>query len=193
MSSRVVFILGSMVASSLASGGCATAGSGQDTPPRVDAAPSVDAPPNLIDGPPVSDCMTAETCQGATSLGSVSGDDGNDKFPAMGYRAAWFRVRVTEDDHGLFGVSLRAAAKLTSPPGTEFGVFIYVNQGSDQLECSTTMGNPSTNGSIKTVRGEWGDSRGDDDGRDMSIEIRPLSGACSPGAMWQLEVEGNWL
>jgi hypothetical protein len=183
--SRAVFIL--------AVAGCATASSGQEPPPRVDAAPAIDAPINLIDGPPVSECITTETCQTATSLGSVSGDGGNDKFSAMGYRAAWFRVRVTEDDHGLFGVSLRASAKVTSPAGTEFGVFIYVNTGSDNLECTKTIGNTSSNGTSKTVRGEWGDSRGNDDSRDMSIEVRPLSGACSPSAMWQLEVEGNWL
>jgi hypothetical protein len=115
---------------------------------------------------------------------------------ASGYKAAWYRVRVSEDDSDVFGLSLRVAAKLTSPSAGMFDVFVYVNTGSDVVECATTTGTVSTSGNTKQVRAEWGEStfsNGSDDGRNVSIEVRPLAtSGCSPSAMWQLEIEGNW-
>lgn len=129
-------------------------------------------------------------------LGSVSGDTGNQKLTATGYQSAWYRVRVTEDDSAIAGLTLRVAAKLTSPATPMFDVLVYVNTGSDVIECSTTRGTVSMNGNTKQVRVEWGEgaiANGNDDGRNVSIEIRPLATTgCSPGAMWQLEIEGNW-
>jgi hypothetical protein len=34
---------------------------------------------------------------------------------------------------------------------------------------------------------------GGDDGRNVSIEVRPVGTSCAAGLEWQLEVEGNWL
>ena len=97
---------------------CATAGS---TPPEEQPAPDA---PTLVDARPpidaaVSDCASAATCQAAMPLGSVSGDTGNAKLSAMGHQAAWFRVRVTEDDSDVPGLTLRVAAKLTSPQAVD--------------------------------------------------------------------------
>lgn len=92
-------------------------------------------------------------------LGSVSGDSNNQKLTASGYQSAWYRVRVTEDDDAIGGVTLRVAAKLTSPASPMFDVLVYVNTGSDVFECATTTGTISTNGTTKQVRVE---GRGDD-------------------------------
>jgi len=173
---------------------CAAAGSGTgDAPSDVDAPRPVDAA--IVVDTPVNLCPSAETCATATMLGTVSGDTGNMKLTAMGHQAAWFRVRVTENNSDIAGVSLRGAAKLTSPGAVDFDVFVYVNTGSDVIECSTTTGTTTTNGTVNQTRAEWGEgtiSNGASDSRTMSIEVRPISGACAPDQMWQLEVEGNW-
>lgn len=179
--------------------GCASAGSGGAPDAsqgsgsgKMDASVIVDAP---ADGA-LATCMSTDACQSAMMLGTVSGDSNNVKLTASGYRSAWYRVRVTEDNSSVGGLSLRVAAKLTSPAAPMFDVFVYVNTGSDQIECSTTTGTVSTAGQTKTVKAEWGEgtiSNGSDDGRNVSIEVRPLSQTgCNAGAMWQLEIEGNW-
>ena len=173
---------------------CASAGEvTPDARPPADGPRAPDAPP---DAPPVNVCPSGVTCQTAMQLGSVSGDTQNQKLTAMGHQSAWFRVRVTEDYNNIFyGRTLRAAAKLTSPPGVDFDVFVYVNTGSDAIECSASVGAKTTNGNLEQTRAEWGEGggpNGNDDDRWMSIEVRPISGTCAPGAMWQLEVEGNW-
>ena len=172
---------------------CASAGEVfPDARPVADG-PGADAP---IDGPSVDMCPSAATCAAATMLGSISGDTGNQKLTAMGFQSAWFRVRVTEDYNNiLYGRTLRAAAKLTSPPGVAFDVVVYVNTGSDVIECAATTGTKIVTGDVTQARAQWGETGGPngvDDDRWMSIEVRPLSTACAPGAVWQLEVEGNW-
>lgn len=177
---------------SAGSGGAPDAGEGSGSG-KMDASVIVDAPP---DGASLATCMSSDACQSAMMLGTVSGDSNNVKLNTSGYRSAWYRVRVTEDDSGVVGLTLRVAAKLTSPSAPMFDVFVYVNTGSDQIECSTTTGTVSNSGLTKQVKAEWGEgtiSNGSDDGRNVSIEIRPLSQTgCNTGAMWQLEVEGNW-
>jgi hypothetical protein len=189
--------------------GCASAGSDtgggngtpdagrSDAPMSIDDAAIADAP---IDPPmdaPLATCTGSGTCQTGTMLGTVSGDTGNAKLTASGYQSAWYRVRVTEDDSDVFGLTLRVGAKVTSPTNAAFDVFIYVNSGSDIVECSTTTGTKTTNGNVRQVRAEWGEgaiSNGSDDGRTVSIEVRPLAASgCSPSDMWQLEVEGYWI
>lgn len=180
--------------------GCASAGSAGTTDAsqdssgggKLDGAVVVDA---AIDGA-LPTCASTDMCQSAMMLGTVSGDSGNAKLTASGYRSAWYRVRVTEDNSSIAGLSLRVAAKLTSPAAPMFDVFVYLNAGSDQIECATTTGTVSTAGMTKSVRAEWGEgtiSNGSDDGRNVSIEVRPLSQTgCAATAMWQLEIEGNW-
>jgi len=174
---------------------CATAGgvdpgldgSTIDARTGFDAAPAVDAVSSV--------CPSAATCPTAMMLGSVSGDTANMKLSAMGHQSAWFRVRVTEDDSDVIGLTLRAAAKLTSPATVDFDVFVYVNTGSNVVECSTTVGTTTTTGTVNETRAEWGEgtiANGSDDGRDVSIEVRPISGTCAVGQTWQLEIEGNW-
>lgn len=173
---------------------CASAGEvTPDARPPADGPRAADAPP--IDAPPVNVCPSALTCQAPTMLGSVSGDTGNQMLTAMGHQSAWFRVRVTEDHSAVGGVALSMTARLTSPPGVDFDVFVYLNASSDAVECSTTTGMPMTNGNVNQVYALWGElgpfSNGSDDDRWVSIEVRPVSGTCSPSATWQLVVEGN--
>lgn len=153
---------------------------------------AIDAPSS--DGP--NTCPSAMTCATAMMLGTVSGDTGNAKLTASGYQAAWFRVRVTEDDSDIIGLTLRVASKLTFPPSPGFETYVYVNSGSDVAsECAITTGTRATVGNLQTVKAEWGEgtfSNGSSDSRNVTIEVRPVGTSCTAAATWSLEVEGNW-
>jgi hypothetical protein len=170
---------------------CATASDGQQMPidaHRPDTPTPVDAAVDM--------CPSGLTCQTSTVLGTVSGDTGADTLTAMGYQSAWFQVRVTEDyNDPISGRSLRLSAKLTSPSMVDFDVFVYLNFGNDVVECSTSVGTTTKNGTIDETRVQWGEGstpNGNNDSRTASIEIRPISGACATAQMWQLTVQGNW-
>ena len=145
--------------------------------------------------PTSTDCASTDVCLTAKTLGTVSGDTGQQTLSAHGSRAAWLRVRVTENDNMIAGVPLHVLARLTPPPGADFDVVLYANPAADIVECTTPIGTPSTSGTVKQVRASWGEdvvSDGEDDSRDVSIEIRPRSGSCASGAQWQLAIEGDW-
>jgi hypothetical protein len=178
---------------------CAEAGktgSGTGDAGATDARAQVDAPKATdaaIDGAS-SVCATASTCQTAMDLGSVSGDTGAVMRSASGYQSAWYKVRVTEDDSGVFGIKLSATIRLTSPAASNYDVFAYVNTGSDVVECTTSSGTLTTSGTNDSVYIIWGEgsvSNGSDDGRTVSIEVRPISGTCAPTDPWQLVVTGD--
>jgi hypothetical protein len=172
--------------------GCATASSGVD--PQDAPARQTDAPGRQIDAPPQDLCTSTATCIAATDLGSVSGDTGSQVVMMSGFQAAWFKVRVTEDDNGIPGIKLSVTAQLTSPASANYDVFTYVNTGTDTVECTTPSGTPTNNGNVDSSRELWGEGsipNGVNDGRTVSIEVRPISGTCSASAPWQLVVTGN--
>jgi len=179
--------------------GCASA-----SPPGEQADASIDGPGKRdagIDAPnidaAVNSCTSTMTCQTAMMLGMVSGDTANGKLPASGHQAAWFRVRVTEDNQDFPGLTLRVASKLTFPANVGFETYVYVNAGNDVAsECAITTGTRSTVGNVQTVRAEWGEGivpNASSDSRNVTIEVRPVGTNCSAANMWTLEVEGNWL
>jgi len=179
-------------------GACAEAGKeagpvdarATDAAAPIDAAKQADA---MIDGAS-SVCATAATCPTAVDLGSISGDTGAATRTASGYQSAWYKVRVTEDDSDPFGIKLSASIRLTSPAASNYDVFVYINTGSDTIECTTPSGTLSTSGTTDTSYIIWGEgtfSNGSDDGRTVSIEVRPISGACDASQPWQLVVTGD--
>ncbi|MEO8553492.1 MAG: hypothetical protein ABI678_26140 [Kofleriaceae bacterium] len=164
----------------------------------------VDAPDVAIDGKPAVDarpidgtadaCMTTATCAGAMNLGSISGDTGSQKVSASGYQGGWFSVRVTEDDSSVFGTKLSMTAKLTSPAASNYDVFVYFNSGNDAIECASVSASGTSTAVLDSARISWGEgsvSNGNDDGRTVSVEVRPISGGCSAGAPWALELQGD--
>jgi hypothetical protein len=168
-----------------------TVDAGASGPGSVGNAPG-DAGPG--DASAAMTCQSSDACTTAITLGKVSGDTGNQMLTAQGSRAAWFRIRVTEDGTSLDGAPLRVLARLTPPAGEDFDVRLYVNPGTDAVECARTTGTATTSGTAKEIRASWGDNAvfdDNDDSRNVSIEVRPLSGSCSPTANWQLVIEGN--
>jgi hypothetical protein len=179
-------------------GACASAGSPSEA---TDAA--FDAPSNrdaAIDAPGTADaaintCSTAMTCAGAMMLGTVSGDTASAVLTASGTTAAWFRVRVTEDESDLGGEELKLSSKLTFPVAVGFETYVYVNENSDvSAECATTTGTRSTVGNVQTVNAEWGEgtiSNGSSDDRNVTVEVRAVGTNCSAAQMWSLELKGD--
>jgi hypothetical protein len=154
---------------------------------------SIDNAPG--DGGVAATCQSSDACTTAITLGTISGDTGNQTLTAQGSRAAWFRIRVTENEATIDGIPMHVLARLTPPAGESFDVRIYVNPDTDILECTNTSGAATTSGTVKQVRASWGEdvvTNAADDSRDISIEVRPLSSTCAPAAKWQLVIEGNW-
>ena len=191
----------------LAVAGCAVAGKGNpggggggggglDAPAIPRDAPAVFPDTALpIDAPPQNLCSSSATCAGAMSLGSVSGDTGNATVQASGYQSAWYSVRVTEDDSGVFAVPMNLTVQLTSPAGTNYDLFLYVNTGSDVVECTNVSTSSTSTGTTDQAHLTWGETgtfaNGSDDSRTVSIEVRPISGPCTPGSPYQLTVIGD--
>lgn len=137
-------------------------------------------------------CASPNTCGGATDLGSISGDTGAGVKTAQGSGSQWFKIKVTEDDSSVFGTSLRARAELVSPAGTNFDLFTYLGSSSVN-ECSAVSKSSTTAGTDATTD-EWGEgtiSNGSSDDRYVTVEVRWVSGTCSPSAKWTLTVRGN--
>lgn len=139
-------------------------------------------------------CTSPNTCATSTDLGTVSGDQNADTKTFQGTGSQWFRVRVTEDDNSVFGTKLGVKADLVSPAGTNFDVFVYrAGDGSSQ-ECSAVAASSTSTAasdSASTTWGEGGVSNGSDDGRTVTVEVRYVSGTCSPTSKWTLVVRGN--
>jgi hypothetical protein len=161
------------------------AGAPVPVPVPIDSAPP-DVPPG--DAATVT-CQSSDACTTAKTLGTVSGDTGNQTLTATGSQAAWFRVRATEDADPSDG-SMRLLARLTPPAGEDFDVFVYVNPDVDTVACPGASGTVTTSGPGKQVPVSWRDLFSDAS-RNVSIEVRPRSASCSPTAKWQLVIEGN--
>lgn len=161
-----------------------------DAPPPIDAAPMPDAPLGVS-------CDSANTCLAATALTSVSGDSGNQVVQASDYRSTWYSIRVTENDEDIFGVPMGIRVQLSSPPGSNFDLYVYVNKDSDVRSCTTpTASSTKAAGQLDSVLVTWGESgvfsNGDDDDRTVSIEVRAAAATtCDTAAPWQLTVYGN--
>src|SRR5262245_2191439 len=114
--------------------------------------------PDAMTGVP---CESGAVCTAAMTLPAVSGDTGLQKQNAQGYQSAWYSIRVTEDDAGLGPVYMSAEVKLTSPIGTDFDLFVYLNVDSDVTqECSMIAGTKTVTGNVESVKAKWGETGG---------------------------------
>ena len=133
------------------------------------------------DGGGGGSCAAANPCASATNLGNVSGDTGADTKNAQGSTSEWLTVRVTEDDSDIAGVPLWLKANLTSPPGTNFELHVYV-PGSDTQECSAVTKSSTNASGAQSASVEFGEgsgfSNGSSDDRPVTIEVRHVSGTC---------------
>ncbi|MBX3224263.1 MAG: hypothetical protein KF795_27355 [Labilithrix sp.] len=160
------------------------AGTDSGTPP----------PPPPPPPPTGGSCASPNVCAAATHLGSVSGDTGADVKSAQGHTSQWFTVRVTENDSGLAGVQLWMTASLTSPPGTNYDLYVYV-PATDTLECSAVSYQSTSSSATDSVTAKFGESglfsNGSDDDRTVTVEVRHVSGTCDSANKWTLNLYGN--
>lgn len=178
--------------------GCAEAGGAKQGP--IDAATGGDGSRQMpVDAArPVDSataaCTTSATCATATMLPGIGGDEsGAGSSTASGYQAAWYSIRLTESDSGPFADPMSIQTTLTSPSGAMFDVLVYVDTGTDQLDCTTPTGTVTTSGSSESSNIQWGESgtfaNGSDDSRTVTIQISPHGGiSCSPNATWSLSI-----
>lgn len=137
-------------------------------------------------------CTAPNTCASSVNLGSVRGDNGADTKSAQGHTSQWFTIRVTEDDHGVLGKDLWMTATLTSPPGTNFDLYLYVPE-TDTLACTAVSEQSSNASGTDSAAAKFGEgfSNGSDDSRTVTVEVRHVSGTCDPNKKWTLTVAGN--
>jgi hypothetical protein len=139
-------------------------------------------------------CVATNNCAGATNLGTVKGDTGSDTQSAQGSTSQWFTVRVSEDDSGVGGNNLKLHATLTSPPGTNFDLFLYV-PATDVKACSAVTHQSVSTAAVDTASAVWGEnglfSNDEADDRFVTVEVRHVSGPCDASKKWSLTVTGN--
>lgn len=143
------------------------------------------------------------TCATAKSLPTISGDTSGAGRTITGSATQWFTVDVTEDNSSFTGQSLRLRATLTSPPGKNYDLFLYLPQQGGVKECSlndeSSEEGPGVEDKVSLM---WGETDGDmpngsKDTRTVTVEVREIvdpaapPGACDPTAKWSLKLEGN--
>jgi hypothetical protein len=139
-------------------------------------------------------CDGVTTCMTATSLGNVNADTGGSQT-AMGATSQWLSVQAIENNNGLTGQRMRLRVTLTSPPATNFDLYVYRNGGGAQPECATVAGSSST-ASTDVVSIDWGENDGDipngaSDNALVTIEVRAAAAVTCSAAQWSLDVTGG--
>jgi hypothetical protein len=129
-------------------------------------------------------------------LGGMSGDKGSDEFYVHGNDERWVEFRITEDDvSALNGAGMSFIAQLTSPPGENFDLTAARSVAPNSDPCAGTITQTSQNlVGIDQVAMYWGESsgpNGEDDTREISLHIVPMSDACSSDRAWVLTVTRN--
>jgi hypothetical protein len=173
------------------------AASGDDASTTADAGTQPDAGADAGGGGGggTVSCASPNTCAAAVDLGAVSGDTGADTQSAQGTGSQWFKIRVTEDDSGVFAWPLNLRADLSAPSGANFDVYLYVASNVGNQECSAVSASSTNPTTFDTANVEFGESgtfsNGSQDDRTVTVEVRWVSGTCAPGAKWSLTVRGN--
>lgn len=136
-------------------------------------------------------CASPHACTDSEELpGTLLGDVAYGSATAQGATSRWFRARLRETAYAFDG-AMRVSAELTSPPGTNFDLVVYMNKGADVVECGVVAGRSSTTG-VDRVVVTWGKDTppGFDDSRWVTFEVRHVSGACD-GTPWSLVIKGG--
>jgi hypothetical protein len=146
------------------------------------------------DGGPMGECPNLATCQGASGIGLVSGDEGSRTIGASGSEPTWIEFQVTENDDSLVGTQLTFTATLLSPAGADFDLYVYRSGAGGASGCNGTMQSSMSVGAQDAVSMTWGEGvvpNGLDDGAWVAVEIRAKDDICAPPQEWMLTIEGN--
>jgi hypothetical protein len=141
-------------------------------------------------------CTSPNTCPSATLLGKMSGDTSGPDLSSKGDTAEWLVADVTENDNSPLGVPMKLTATLTSPPGMNFDLYVYLGANVNSVECTTVKASSMQGvGQTDSVNFEWGElgalANGVDDSRHVSVEVRYVSGTCQASEQWSLTLHGH--
>lgn len=139
-------------------------------------------------------CDNALTCQTATVLGMVSGDEASPDLQADGSEPTWVAFQVTEDNESALGEALSFTATLQSPPGYDFDLYVYRGAEGASNGCNGTLQQSTAASGIDVVSMSWGEgavANGADDRRWIAVEIVAKNDMCDPEATWTLTIEGD--
>lgn len=141
-------------------------------------------------------CNATNTCMGATSIGTVSGDDGSDQVTQSGATGQWLKLRVSEDDSSPLAQQMHVALTLSVPSGLNFDLYAYLDVDNDVVECGKVMDfSMKPAGTSETIDLVWGETgtfaNNSDDDRWVMLEVRYLSGDCDASKKWTLTAKGN--
>jgi hypothetical protein len=166
---------------------------------NVEATPDAGTSDADADVDPVAACVSPNKCSSASDLGTISGDTGAGTKKVTGHTSTWFRIRVTEGQvNSLFDLTpLKLNVKLTSPPGSNYDLLVYVPKD-DSTECSAVTAGSTSPGTSDSAAVQFGDETidlpdplGTPDDRSVTIEVRHVSGPCDPAKPWTLDLFGN--
>jgi hypothetical protein len=146
------------------------------------------------DGGPVGNCPNLDTCQNASGLGQVSGDEGSQMLAASGSEPTWIEFQVTETDDALAGAAMSFTVTLTSPAAANFDLYVYRGPDGGSTGCNGFMQQSANAGPLDSVSMTWGEglaANGIDDGAWVAVEVRAKDEMCAPPEQWNLMVEGN--
>ena len=146
------------------------------------------------DGGPKGDCPNLATCQGASGIGLVSGDQDSRTIGASGSEPTWIEFQVTENDDALVGAAMSFTVTLSSAAGADFDLYVYRGMEGGNTGCNGFMQQSTNAGPQDAVAMTWGEGvvpNGLDDGVWVAVEIRAKDDMCAPGQQWMLTVEGN--
>jgi hypothetical protein len=144
----------------------------------------------------VCDFTHLNTCETASAMSPVDGDDSSPASVVTGDTSDWFEIHVVESSGSIFEADLSFTATLDIPAGMDYDLIVHMGSDGGGPNCNATpiVGTSNGNGQ-KTVSQGWDDSQpigGEDDSRWLSIEVLHVSGQdCGPGYQWTLTVEGN--
>lgn len=135
---------------------------------------------------PTNTCATART----STIASIPGDDTLVPLEMRGSTSEFVQLRITESSSLWY--DLKVKATLTSPPGTNFDLLVYVPATDTATDCNVFAGVSTATSGEDVVRATWSDSLIGDDSKTVVFEIRNTSGECSSArdARWLLKLQG---
>lgn len=139
-------------------------------------------------------CPAGLTCQSATVIGEVSGDEGSDALQVDGAEPTWVSFQVTEDNGSVSGEALEFTATLTSPVGYDFDLYVYRGPESGNTGCNGELSMSTSAGPSDVVHMSWGEGAVADGGDErawVAVQVVAKDGMCDQNALWTLTVEGD--
>ena len=112
----------------------------------------------------------------------------------MGDTDTWVTLQVSENNSDVIGEQLTFTASLTSPPGSDFDLFVFRGSPGGSTGCGGQQDQSTNAAGIDSVFMSWGEgafANNEDDSAWVAIEVRAKNGMCVPGAEWTLTVIGD--